>query len=213
MDYAVLRKQMVAEQLIARGITDKRVLAAFLKVERHKFVPSYSIERSYDDNPLDIGERQTISQPYMVALMTENLALEGKEKVLEIGTGSGYQAAILSELSKEVYSIERVESLGETAETRLKELKITNIRITIGDGTLGWPEFAPFDRIIVTAATQTVPQPLLDQLADGGKLILPLGQPFVQELTLIEKKQDKPEYRNICGCVFVPLIGKYGIKN
>ena len=131
---------------------------------------------------------------------------------MEIGTGSGYQTAILAELAKEVYSIERVERLGVRAKSRLAELGFTNININIGDGTLGWPEFAPFDRIIVTAATPTVPQPLLEQLGEGGKLILPLGQPLVQELTLIEKKQGKFEYKYICGCVFVPLIGKYGGK-
>jgi len=212
MDYAVLRKQMVQEQLISRGISDKRVLDAFLKVERHKFVPFDLIESSYDDNPLDIGSRQTISQPYIVALMTEELHLTGKERVLEIGTGSGYQAAILAELSKEVYSIERVENLGKAADSRLKELGFTNITINIGDGTMGWPERFPFDRIIVTAATPVVPQPLLDQLADGGKLIIPLGQPLAQQLTLIAKERGKLEYKNICRCVFVPLIGAYGVK-
>lgn len=212
MDYEVLRKRMVEEQLIARGIKNERVLDAFYKVQRHKFVPEDLRISAYADFPVPIGEGQTISQPYIVALMTECLELTGQEKVLEIGTGSGYQAAILAELAKEVYSIERFEILSKRTQEILKEMGYTNIRIKVGDGTLGWPEFAPFDRIIVTAATPKVPLPLTEQLQEGGKLVLPLGETFSQVLTVIEKKKDGFESIEICGCVFVPLVGKYGWK-
>ena len=209
MNFDILRKRMVEEQLIPRGVVNKKVLDAFLKVERHKFVPEELRSSAYADYPLPIGEGQTISQPYIVALMTECLDLSGQEKVLEIGTGSGYQAAILAELAKEVYSIERFSGLAEKAEEALIGLGYANIKIKVDDGTLGWKEFAPFDRIIITAASSRVPLPLAEQLKDGGKLILPLGEIFSQVLTLIEKKKDKLESTPICGCVFVPLIGKY----
>ncbi|OGX17213.1 MAG: protein-L-isoaspartate O-methyltransferase [Omnitrophica WOR_2 bacterium RBG_13_44_8b] len=212
MDYAVLRKRLVEEQLTPRGIKNRRVLDAFSKVERHKFMPETVRESAYADFPVPIGDGQTISQPYIVALMTECLDLTGNEKVLEIGTGSGYQTAILAELSKEVYSIERFATLGGRAEELLNELGYANIKVRIGDGTLGWPSEAPFDRIIITAAVARVPLPLTEQLKDGGKLILPLGETFSQVLTLFEKKDGKLEESQICGCVFVPLIGKYGLK-
>jgi protein-L-isoaspartate(D-aspartate) O-methyltransferase len=212
MDFQVLRKRMVEEQLIPRGIKDQRVLDVFYKVERHKFVPEVSQSSSYADYPLAIGEGQTISQPYIVALMTECLQLAGEEKVLEVGTGSGYQAAILAELAGEVYSIERFGTLANKAEDLLTSLGFTNVHIKVGDGTLGWPEESPFERIIITAASPMVPQPLLDQLKDGGKLLLPLGETYSQVLTLIEKKGDDFEYTDICPCVFVPLVGKYGWK-
>ena len=212
MDFQVLRKRMVEEQLIPRGIKDQRVLDAFYKVERHKFVPEISQSSAYADHPLPIGDNQTISQPYIVALMTECLQLAGEEKVLEVGAGSGYQAAILAELAGEVYSIERFGTLASKAEDLLASLKLTNVHIKVGDGTLGWPEGAPFERIIITAASPMVPQPLLEQLKDGGKLLLPLGETYSQVLTLIEKKKDKFEYTDICPCVFVPLVGKYGWK-
>ena len=213
MDYEILRKRMVEEQLIPRGIKDPRVLGAFYKVERHKFIPEISRSSAYADYPLPIGEGQTISQPFIVALMTESLSLTAGEKILEVGTGSGYQAAILAELAKEVYGIERLESLAKNAQDTLASLGYTNIHIKVGDGTLGWPEEGPFDRIIVTAATPVVPRPLLEQLKDGGKLILPLGESFSQVLTLIDKKGNDFEYTNICGCVFVPLVGKYAFRN
>ena len=209
MDYETLRKRMVEEQLIPRGIKDPRVLNAFYKIERHKFIPENLRNTAYADFPLPIGESQTISQPYIVALMTECLGLTGKEKVLEIGTGSGYQTAILAELAGEVYSIERFEFLAKKAQTFLGELGYKNIKIRVGDGTMGWEEARPFDRIIITAASPKVPLPLLDQLADNGKLILPLGEGFSQVLTLVEKKDGKLESSDICGCVFVPLVGKY----
>ncbi|MDP3732661.1 MAG: protein-L-isoaspartate(D-aspartate) O-methyltransferase [Candidatus Omnitrophota bacterium] len=213
MDYEILRKRMVDEQLIPRGIKDPKVLNAFYRIERHKFIPEDSRSSAYADFPLPIGEGQTISQPYIVALMTESLNLTGKERLLEVGTGSGYQTAILAELAGEVYSIERFEFLGKMAQTILSGLGYKNIKIKVGDGTLGWEEGAPFDRIIITAASPKVPLPLIEQLADNGKLILPLGESFSQVLTLVEKKDGKLKSVDICGCVFVPLIGKHGWSN
>jgi len=202
---------MVETQLIPRGISNKRVLEAFLKVPRQTFVPDKEKVNAYNDFPLPIGNSQTISQPYIVALMTESLCLSGTEKVLEIGTGSGYQTAILAEIVKEVYSIERIPALAEGAERLLKELGYLNISIISTDGTLGWDEKAPFDRIIITAASPQIPEPLLKQLKDNGKLILPLGTTFSQILTLVEKKKESISTSQICGCTFVPLIGKYGV--
>jgi protein-L-isoaspartate(D-aspartate) O-methyltransferase len=213
MNYEVLRKRMVEEQLIPRGIADKRVLEAFGRVERHKFIPEDLRNSAYADFPVPIGEGQTISQPYIVALMTECLNLTGQEKVLEIGTGSGYQAAILAELTKEVCSVERFAKLAENARKTLEGLSYKNIKIKVDDGTLGWPEEAPFDRIIITAASPRIPLPLTEQLTENGKLILPLGESFSQVLTLVEKKNGKLESLQVCGCVFVPLIGKYGWRN
>lgn len=214
LDNTALRKLMVEGQIIGRDIKDKRVLEAFYKVERHKFVPDDCEYNAYADFPLPIGEGQTISQPYIVALMTESLDLSGQEKVLEIGTGSGYQAAILAEVAGKVFTIERFEKLGRGAEKLFEELGYKNIKVKIGDGTLGWPEEAPFDRIIITAASDKIPLPLVEELKEGGKLILPLGgRGFGQVLTLAEKKEGKLRYKEICGCVFVPLVGKYGIKS
>jgi len=213
MDYALLRKRMVQEQLIPRGIKNPKVLDAFYKVERHKFVPQDLIAGAYGDFPLAIGEGQTISQPYIVALMSECLDLRGQEKVLEIGTGSGYQTAILAQLCQMVYSIERIESLATRAKNQLEELGYSNIKIMIDDGTLGWPKAAPFERIIVTAASPRIPQPLIEQLKDPGKLILPLGDTFSQVLTVVEKKDEKLHSTEICGCVFVSLVGKHGWKD
>lgn len=210
MDYETLRKKMVKEQLIARGIKDQRVLDAFYKVQRHRFIPEDSRSNAYADFPVPIGKGQTISQPYIVALMTECLNITKKDKVLEIGTGSGYQAAILAELCFEVYTIERIESLARSAEGVLSELGYKNIKVIVGDGTLGYPEEAPYDKIIVTAASPDVPLPLIEQLSDSGKLILPLGESFSQVLTVFEKKGSNVERFDVCGCVFVPLIGKYG---
>jgi protein-L-isoaspartate(D-aspartate) O-methyltransferase len=212
MDYAVLRKRMVDEQLIHRGIKDQRVLDAFERIERHKFIPENLRSSAYADFPVSIGQGQTISQPYIVALMTECLALTGKEKVLEIGTGSGYQTAILAELAKEVYSIERFDNLAKSAEMILSELGYANVKIKVGDGTLGWVEESTFDRIIITAASPRIPLPLTEQLKENGKLILPLGESFSQVLTVVEKKGNKLESIEICGCVFVPLVGKYGLQ-
>jgi len=212
MEYAALRNKMVNEQLIPRGIRDPGVLGVFRKIERHKFLPEDMRSSAYADFPVPIGEGQTISQPYIVALMTECLNLTGQEKVLEIGTGSGYQTATLAELSKEVYSIERFANLAKKAQDLLAELGYTNVKIKVGDGSLGWPEEAPFDRIIITAATPRIPLPLTEQLNEKGRLILPLGESFSQVLTLVEKQKDTFETNQICGCVFVPLVGKYGLQ-
>ena len=210
MNWEALRKMMLREQISFRGIRDDRVIAAFLKVERHKFIPEAHRNSSYADHPVPIGEGQTISQPYIVALMTECLELKGKERVLEIGTGSGYQAAILAELAQEVYSVERFPVLAQQARSVLDELSYSNIKIKVDDGTLGWKEEGPFDRIIVTAASSEIPQPLIDQLQKGGKLIMPVGETFSQVLTILEKEDGKLTSRIVCGCVFVPLVGKFG---
>lgn len=210
MDYNLLRERMVREQLIGRGISDARVLNVFRKVERHKFVPQNLQEIAYSDHPLPVGEGQTISQPYMVALMTESLGLTGSERVLEVGTGSGYQAAILAELAKEVYTIERFEALADKAKETLEKLGYINIKIKVGDGTLGWVEHAPFDRIIVTAGAPHIPRSLVSQLNEDGKIVIPIGGTFSQVLTLVEKTRQKIMTQDICGCVFVPLVGKEG---
>jgi protein-L-isoaspartate(D-aspartate) O-methyltransferase len=211
-EYNKLRSEMVRQQLIPRGITDKRVLEAFLKVPRHLFIPEAMRDSAYEDNALPIGHSQTISQPYMVAVMTEKLALKGEEKVLEIGTGSGYQAAILAKLCKKVYSIERVESLSRQAEKIIKELNYSNIEFIIGDGTLGYEKESPYDAIIVTAGCREIPRPLLDQLKDGGRLVIPLGEFFQQILTTVVKKGEKLITEESVPCVFVPLIGEFGWK-
>lgn len=200
---------MVDEQLKRRDITDARVLAAFLKVERHKFVPDELRPSAYADFPLPIGEGQTISQPYIAALMTQCLRLRGKEEVLEIGTGSGYQAAVLAQLCAHVYSIERSELLASKARLCLDQAGYKNISIKSGDGTLGWEEDAPFDRIIITAAASRVPLPLAGQLKEGGIIVAPLGESFSQVLTVLEKKNNQLESTPVCSCIFVPLIGKY----
>jgi protein-L-isoaspartate(D-aspartate) O-methyltransferase len=201
---------MVLHQLEKRGITDSRVLEAFLQVPRHAFVPPKFQEAAYADHPLPIGEGQTISQPYMVALMTQLLRLTGKERVLEVGTGSGYQAAVLSCLAREVYSIERVDSLAREARERLSGLGYGNVQITVGDGTCGWPEHAPYAGILVTAGAPALPEPLIEQLAEGGRLVVPVGGSFSQELTVVMKADGELRIWNEGGCVFVPLIGEHG---
>lgn len=203
---------MIKEQLIPRGINNPRVLAAFAKVPRHKFVPERYLDSAYGDFPLSIGAGQTISQPYIVALMTQELGLSGKETILEIGTGSGYQAAILAELVKKVYSVERIAELGKKAKRRLEVLGYKNIQIKIADGTGGWQEFAPYDGIIATAAAPTIPQPLIEQLNARGRMVIPVGGSFSQVLTKIEKRKGKIVSGEICGCVFVPLKGQFGWK-
>ena len=210
MDFERLRKKMVEEQLKRRGIADARVLKAFLKIERHLFVPENERQSSYGDHPLSIGAGQTISQPYMAALMSEILALRGDEKVLEIGTGSGYQTAILAELAGQVYSIERIPQLVESAREKLETLGYTSVVIKEEDGTLGWKEYMPYDGIVVTAASPKVPQPLFAQLAEGGRMVIPVGGKYSQDLELVKKVKGKQITMGICGCVFVPLIGKHG---
>ncbi|MDP3142851.1 MAG: protein-L-isoaspartate(D-aspartate) O-methyltransferase [Candidatus Omnitrophota bacterium] len=212
MDFQRLRERMVAEQLSSRGIRDERVLKAMLKVPRHEFISNEHQDSAYADYPLAIGEGQTISQPYIVALMTEALQLKGEEKVLEIGAGSGYQAAILAELVQEVYSVERIKSLADNTTALLKKMGYGNINIKVADGTLGWEEFAPFDRIIVTAASPQVPDTLIKQLKENGILVIPLAGSFAQMLTRITKEKSGLKSEDICACVFVPLVGKYGYK-
>jgi protein-L-isoaspartate(D-aspartate) O-methyltransferase len=209
-DYPALRKKMVREQLIPRGIKEPRLLQAIENIPRHKFVPAKYAGSAYEDFPLPIGAGQTISQPYMVALMTQCLELSGKETVLEIGTGSGYQTAILAELAGCVYSIERVAELAEQARMRLAGLGYGNIRIKADDGSGGWQEHAPYERIIVTAAAPRIPEPLVKQLKVKGKLVIPIGGMSGQTLTVCTKYKNKIETEQACGCVFVPLLGKYG---
>ncbi len=212
IDYKRQCQEMVENQLISRGIQDELVLSAFGKVPRHKFVPKEFLDSAYGDHPLPIGEGQTISQPYMVALMTEALQLKGQERVLEIGTGSGYQAAILAEIAMEVYSVERFEILASRAKRVLEELGYSNVKVKVEDGTLGWEEFSPYDGVVVTAGAPHAPKPLVDQLKEGGRIVIPIGGSFSQMLTLVIKSRGKVSSQNICGCVFVPLIGEEGWK-
>jgi len=208
-----LARNMVETQIARRGIKDKRVLQVMSALPRHLFVPSRLKDSAYDDTPLPIGMGQTISQPYMVALMTELLALGGGEKVLEVGTGSGYQAAVLCKLCREVCTIERVKELIPIAEENLRKVGLSNFKIKYGDGSLGWKEESPFDAIIVTAAAPKLPQSLVDQLADGGRLVIPVGDRYVQDLLLVSKDRgDELKKEVVSKCVFVPLIGKEGWK-
>ncbi len=206
-----LRRWMVEVQLRSRGIRDRRVLDAFLRVPRHEFVWPVDAPSAYGDHPMPIGHGQTISQPYMVALMTEKLNLRGDEKVLEIGTGSGYQAAILSLLAREVWTVERIPELHERAKKTLERLGFDNVRAVLGDGTLGLPSEAPFDGIIVTAAAPAVPDELVEQLAPGGVAVVPVGDRMLQRLTILRKSEDgHVEREEDVPCVFVPLIGRKG---
>jgi protein-L-isoaspartate(D-aspartate) O-methyltransferase len=207
-DLAAERQRMVQQQLKARGINDGRVLAAMAKVPREEFVLPDSRGASYADGPLPIGYGQTISQPYIVAFMTEQLRLKPSDRVLEIGTGSGYQTATLAELVKEVYTVEIVEPLAKNAETTLQHLGYKNVHVKIGDGYKGWPEAAPFDAIIVTCAPGRVPQPLTDQLKDGGRMIIPVGERFAQELYLLEKKNGRLKESAVLPVRFVPMAGE-----
>ncbi len=209
--FSLARERMVRDQIEARGIKDKRLLNVMRKIPRHLFVEEALRDQAYNDYPLPIGEGQTISQPYIVALMTEALELKGQEKVLEIGTGSGYQTAILAELAQSVFTIERVPTLMQRAKAILDSLGYFNVAYKTGNGTLGWPEVAPFQGIIVTAAAPEIPQPYVEQLDIGGKLVIPLGDKFSQVLYKIIKLPDgriKKQY--LCGCRFVPLVGIYG---
>jgi len=208
--FAQERYSMVETQIKARDVTDADVLRVMEKVPRHKFVPAEYLDQAYEDHPLPIGEGQTISQPYVVALMTELLRLQRGEKVLEIGTGSGYQAAILAELTAEVYTVEIIEVLAARATKRLQELGYSNVQVKSGDGYYGWEEHAPYDCIIVTCAPDHVPPPLIAQLKDGGRLVIPVGPPGAyQSLWQIEKHGDKVVSKNITGVIFVPMTGKH----
>jgi protein-L-isoaspartate(D-aspartate) O-methyltransferase len=210
IDFPKARLKMVEEQIISRGIRDSGVIEAMKKVPRHLFVEEALQSQGYSDHPLPIGEKQTISQPYMVALMTEALQLTGKEKVLEIGAGSGYQTAILAELGEKVFSIERIRSLAIRARKLLYELGYFNFEIKIFDGTYGWVEEGPFDAIIVTAGAPDIPQPLIDQLTIGGRLVIPVGDAFVQDLIRVTKTGEGIKREDLGGCRFVKLIGRYG---
>jgi protein-L-isoaspartate(D-aspartate) O-methyltransferase len=202
---------MVAEQLVARGITDARVLAVMGELPRHLFVEEAMASQAYLDKPLPIGEGQTISQPYIVALMSEILDVAPGAKVLEIGTGSGYQAAVLAKLGADVHTVERIPRLCASARERLLGMGLFNIHVKLDDGTLGWPSAAPFDRIIVTAGGPEVPQPLVDQLAEGGRLVLPVGETRrLQRLVLVEKTPGGLRTTEICPVCFVDLVGKHG---
>lgn len=210
IDFPKARLKMVEEQIVSRGVRDAKLIAAMKKIPRHLFVEEALQSQAYSDHPLPIGEKQTISQPYMVALMTEAMLLTGKEKVLEIGTGSGYQTAILAELSEKVFSIERIRPLAIRARKLLYELEYFNVEIKIFDGTFGWIEESPFDAIIVTAGSPDIPQPLIDQLAMGGRLVIPVGDVFVQDLFRVTKTEEGVKKEDLGGCRFVKLIGKYG---
>jgi protein-L-isoaspartate(D-aspartate) O-methyltransferase len=204
------RQTMIRRHLKGRDITDPAVLRAIADVPREKFIPAECLDQAYYDGPLSIGYGQTISQPYIVALMTQELKVTGDCEVLEIGTGSGYQTAILAKLAKEVFTIERIEKLSLAAKQILTELNITNVKFHTGDGTCGWPEKKQFDRIIITAATPEMPKPLVEQLKVGGFAVLPLGGEYVQELVVMEKTDSGLKTRSVCGCRFVKLIGKFG---
>jgi protein-L-isoaspartate(D-aspartate) O-methyltransferase len=208
--YGTVRERMVQEQLLGRDIIDVRTIAAMSEVPRHCFVDDAQRGRAYGDHPLPIEAGQTISQPYIVAYMTQALQLQGDEKVLEIGTGSGYQAAVLSRLCRQVYTVERINSLLAGARKTFDKLRYYNIRAKLDDGTLGWPENGPYDAIVVTAGGPSIPGPLVDQLADRGRLIIPVGDQYVQELQLLVKEEGQVEINNLASVRFVDLVGEHG---
>lgn len=211
--YAGARRQMVEQQLAARGVREARVLAAMERVPRHEFVPPYNAAEAYEDHPIVIGEGQTVSQPFMVASMLEHAAIKPADVVLEVGTGSGYQTALLAELAAEVFSIERFASLAESAQRVLAHLNYANVVIVTGDGSRGLPSAAPFDVIVVAAASPAIPPPLMEQLREGGRLIIPVGGASEQELYVVRKVDGKAHSQRLYGCKFVPLIGEHGQKN
>ncbi len=204
------RRDMVERQLRRSGIRAENVLDAMGTVPREAFVPPHEESRAYADGALPIEHGQSISQPYMVALMTEALELEGPERVLEVGTGTGYQAAVLAALCEAVFSIDRIAELTESARQRLDALGIGNVEITVGDGTLGWPEHAPYDGIIVTAGAPQAPEPLLEQLTEGGRLVIPVGDRYAQTLKVYSRHGSSLREQNLCACKFVPLVGAHG---
>jgi protein-L-isoaspartate(D-aspartate) O-methyltransferase len=209
-DYLRAREKMVEEQIVARGIKNPRLLAAMRKVPRHLFVDSGLLQRAYADSSLPIGQKQTLSQPYMAARMTEALELLGEERVLEIGTGSGYQTALLAELSFNVFSVEKIRALATRARGLLDRLQYHNIAIQVGDGSIGWPEHSPFDAVIVTAAAPELPRPLLEQLAPGGRLVIPVGDEEAQVLIRVTRHDSKLKEEQLGDCRFVKLWGKFG---
>jgi protein-L-isoaspartate(D-aspartate) O-methyltransferase len=206
------RIRMVEEQIVARGVKDERVLAAMRKVPRHEFLPEAIRGMAYQDSALPLGEAQTMSQPYMVAVMSELLGLSGTERVLEIGTGSGYQAAVLAELCEKVYTVERIKPLADRARTVLDRLGYRSVAIKVYDGTYGWKDMAPFDAIIVTAGSPDIPAPLVDQLKEGGRMVIPVGERYGQTLLKVVKTPAGPVTDRSIPCVFVPLIGNHGWK-
>jgi protein-L-isoaspartate(D-aspartate) O-methyltransferase len=206
------RRRMVDDQIVGRGVKDERVLDAMRRVPRHEFLPEAIRGMAYADNALPIGEGQTMSQPYMVAIMTELLGLTGTERVLEIGTGSGYQAAVLAELCSKVYTVERIKTIAEKARAALDRLGYRNVAIKIYDGTYGWKEMAPFDAIMVTAGAPEIPAPLVEQLKDGGRMVIPVGERFGQSLLKVVKTAEGTVTEKSIPCVFVPLIGNHGWK-
>jgi protein-L-isoaspartate(D-aspartate) O-methyltransferase len=212
-DFAWAREKMVQEQIIARGVTDARVIDAMRRVPRHLFVDAGLMSRAYDDCALPIGKKQTLSQPYMVARMTEALALTGAEKVLEIGTGSGYQTAVLAELCFNVFSVEKIHALSQSARALFDRLKYHNIALHVGDGTIGWSDHAPYDAIIVTAGAPTLPKPLLEQMALGGRMVIPVGDAQNQILLRITRDGAGYHQQELGDCRFVKLLGKYGWRN
>ncbi len=210
MSFDEERERMVERQLKARGLADPRLLAAFRKVPRHAFVPAELQRDAYADHPLPIGSGQTISQPYMTALMISLLRLQGHERVLEIGSGSGYQTAILAELALEVYSVERLPELLSGVKRKVEALGYLNVHLTPGNGSMGWPEHAPYDAILVSAAAPELPRPLVEQLNDPGRMAVPIGPVSGQMLTEVEKRQGSLRQTGVAGCVFVPLLGEHG---
>lgn len=213
-NFSIARRRMVEDQVVARGVSDPRVIDAMLQVPRHKFVEEALESQAYQDAPLPIGERQTISQPYMVAVMSEALALDGTEKVLEVGTGSGYQAAVLAVLADRVFSLERIPALARRARKALDSCGYSKVNIRLADGTLGWQEMAPFDAIVVTAGAPDVPRDYLDQLAVGGRLVIPVGDRMSQVLMRITRtSEDEFKEEQLLGCRFVPLVGNHGWRD
>ena len=213
-NFSIARRRMVEDQVVARGVRDTRVIDAMLQVPRHKFVEEALESQAYQDAPLPIGERQTISQPYMVAVMSEALALDGTEKVLEVGTGSGYQAAVLALLADRVFSLERIPALARRARKALDSCGYSKVNIRLADGTLGWQEMAPFDAIVVTAGAPDVPRDYLDQLAVGGRLVIPVGDRMSQVLMRITRTSEHEfKEEQLLGCRFVPLVGNHGWRD
>ena len=209
-DYAEQRADMVSSQLRRRGIHDQRVLDAIERVPRHLFVPDQYRSQAYEDHPIPIAENQTISQPFIIAVSLAALSLKGGESVLEVGTGSGYQTAVLARLARMVYSVERYRTLAERAESLLAELGFDNVRVVVGDGSHGLRDYAPFDAIVVSAAAPSVPKSLVEQLAEGGRLVIPIGPPHAQELQLVRKDEGRVWAEVLEGCRFVPLVGSEG---
>lgn len=208
--YDQKRREMVAQQLLARGIRDHRVLDAMLQVPRHVFVSEEFRAEAYEDHPLPIGKEQTISQPFIIAIALQALELDGSESVLEVGTGSGYQAALLAKLARQVYSVERHAQLADKAENTLRELGINNVQVSVRDGSQGWKEYSPYHAILVSAAAPSLPRSLLEQLADDGRMIIPVGPPHAQQLQLVRRSGSATTTNTVEGCRFVPLVGAEG---